>query len=220
MTALLPALTLLIATAAPPTVSPLAASSVRVTQRVEVTDANGVRTTHTSCGSGTVVSLGGRHLVVTCYHVVSSGRAGRVRTGVTGADGVAIPGKVVAADPARDLAVIETSAKLVGAKPATLAMTETYPSGLRVARVGYPRAGPRKIVSGRLTGHSVTDVRYPGWTSIVASPQAISGDSGGGLFRRSDGALIGVVHSTSILGAHATQISDIRRLLRRVPPCE
>ena len=220
MPALLPALALLFAAVAPPAVDPLVASSVRVTQRVEMTDAQGVRTTHTSCGSGTVVALGDRYLVVTCYHVVSSGRLGRVRTDVTGADGVAIPGKVVASDPARDLAVIEASAKLVGARPATLAAVESYPSGLQVARVGYPRAGPRKIVAGRLTGHSVTDARYPGWTSIVASPQAISGDSGGGLFRRSDGALIGVVHSTSILGSHATQISDIRRLLRRVPPCE
>lgn len=169
-----------------------------------------------SMGSGTVVKVEpGRMLVVTCDHVVGRGPATIV---VTTCDGVKHAAKLVASRPSRDLALLEI--RLSGptkAQAATLATGESYQEGTATFRVGYPGGQSKaRVVPGELTHHRLGDPRHPGWESVNSTVPAASGHSGGGLFRASDGAMIGVVHSRNDLpggGTSATKIDDVHAML-------
>ena len=165
----------------------------------------------TQGGSGTIIKVGdGKFWVVSCYHIAhnSGDMSGELRIRTASKTHKA---RLLAYDRDRDLSLIEVEGDTTG-KPAPLASEKVKP-GETVTKVGYPRAGPRVIASGKVLPLINTAVGKPHIVSFVASCVSISGDSGGGVFR--DGKLVGVIWGGREDGLRATGIDDVRDFLER-----
>lgn len=210
------ALALALGFAPPPTTDAetlLARSAVRTAYATPT--APGVTTTQ--YGSGTVVRADASKLVVlSCAHVCrhESGAAGRLT--VMTHDGRWHPAKVLAVDPDADLSLMEVT---LGAPcevaVAKVAAGEGYKPKLAVVKVGFPLGGRRHVGRGEVLDVTSHHVRRPEVVVTVASAKARSGDSGGGLFRESDHALVGVVWGGREDGLRASRLADIQALLRK-----
>jgi S1-C subfamily serine protease len=133
------------------------------------------------------------------------------------------PARVVARDALADLAVLEVELKAGTAdriQAVPLAGTEGYTPGSVVVKMGFP-AGHRLH---RAVGDVLPVINNPvGRADVVftvAAAHARSGDSGGGLFRVSDGALVGVVWGglppkDPSFGLRASRLPEIHQLVKR-----
>lgn len=177
----------------------LAASSVRIEGRACDT---------IQSGSGVMVGPG---LVVTNAHVVAGTRASRL----TGADGAAADGRVVAFDPRVDLAVVATDLD----RP-VLPVADPGESD-RGLVLGFPGGGPfspspfevGELVQAR--GYDIYDDTLVDRDLVVLSSGLEPGDSGAAVVR-TDGAVIGVAVAVAPDRdgvAYALQASEVRDLL-------
>lgn len=178
----------------------LVASSVRVAAFAS----NGI----TQHGSGTVIRKDKKSFrVLTCSHVI---RDGATRYTVTTVDGKQYACQVLIHSVTCDLALLESTA------PASEAVQSVkladkgwkYHAGRTVTKVGYPRAGPRVIRSGKVLPFVSGSTTHPDVVSTVASVEAISGDSGGGLFNDKK-ELVGVVWGSLNGQLRASRLKDI-----------
>lgn len=164
-------------------------SSVRVQFKVRTDDFGNYRL---ASSSGTVVdATKDSFTVLTCSHgLYDHGRKFPAYIIIGPVDsGVKYAGKVLADDRDRDVAVLSVSApdhkfKLV--KVAAFAPKLTTP----IIRCGFPKNTHRVIVSGTLL-RSVYINGRPEAKAWAATPAAVGGDSGGGVFTNS-GELVGV----------------------------
>jgi S1-C subfamily serine protease len=172
------------------------------------------RTQH---GSGTVVKVaGGKAYVLTCRHVVEEAGAvgsGKVKVALAGKP---LAAKVLGHDRARDLALLEVPNCPPGVAAVKVAAAESFGPALVVWKAGYPRAGPLVVLKGKPRPVVSWSPDDPAVKFLVASPPAVSGDSGGGVFRESDGALVGVVWGGLPDGLRATRVEDVRAFFKRL----
>ena len=203
-------LLLLIATLGPAGVED---SSVRVSvAKAPVVDATmTVRSGGGGNGSGTVVRVeAGHYYVLTCAHVTDSGDLHFVGP----AGGPFKAGRVVLSDARLDLALIRVEGQPPpGARVATLAAAEAYDAASTFTKVGFPKAGPRVVLSGKPFPY--WGLSAEGVLSVVVGAKSIPGDSGGGLFRASDEALVGVVWGGTGEDLWARTVKDIHPFLKR-----
>lgn len=191
----------------------IAPVDVHVASSVQTSYSTKIRpgVTQTQYGSGTIIKVtDGKFWVLSCYHIAHSGgdMSGELIIKTHGKNHSA---RVLAYDRDFDLSLIECDGD-TDAKPATLAAEKVKP-GETVTKVGYPRAGPRVIASGRVSPVVNTAVGKPHVMSFVASAPSISGDSGGGVFR--SGKLVGVIWGGLPDGLRATGIEDVRAFLKK-----
>jgi S1-C subfamily serine protease len=178
-------------------------------------------------GSGTVVRVDKvGYDVVTCNHVAPRGVWVRVlREG---------SGWIEADDlrnwPERDLAFIHVPDKEAYKylKAVIIAEREDFVEGTPVVKCGYPGGKRREVTVGTCSGLYSTKNIDTNWKSAIIKLRVNTGDSGGGLFRKKDRVMVGVVHTSSweedgwkqpISGtyrAHVTTVKDVREFLKRV----
>lgn len=186
-----------------------------VVQVVGVRD-DGAGRRQLSFGSGTVVSASrDAYTVLTVSHClyVTEARLRAEPHVVLG--GRRVPAKVVKDVPNKDLALLEVPRSGADVAVAEVATEEGYAPGTGYVRVGYPDGQARaREVPCEATGHAVTDPRWPGWRGTNVTTLAASGHSGGGVFRKSDGALVGVVQSrNNVPGTTVTTLPDVLEAL-------
>lgn len=166
-------------------------------------------------GSGTVVQVTADRLalVLTCRHVVAGG-AQPVR--VTFAAGETYEGVFLAADEHADLAAVAVALRREHAAAAAPLAATAARSGEVCWQVGYPGGRGPVVRQG--------PVRDTGLVSAAGVPvlgtgfPVQPGDSGSGLVRVADGALVGVVWGSSPEGAAATPLPAVERFLSRACP--
>ncbi len=149
--------------------------------------------------SGTVVLIQkDRFYVLTCAHglyeqgqrmpsfIVQGSRNG----------GPTYKGKVVADDRQRDVAVLVVEAASHKFKVSPVCLKETYATPVEMIRCGHPFNKNRMILQGTTRKGLAYINGLSEAQAVSARPHAIQGDSGGGIFRKSDGKLIGVTVSS------------------------
>jgi hypothetical protein len=143
------------------------------------------------CGSGTVVYTDKKsYLVLTCFHVARPDKQGTLQVQAT--DERWLPADIASQWQGHDLALLyvkDPEHKVLASK---VADAEDYENGLQVCKCGYPGAGPRDVRTGTSRGDKSMG-EDTSWVTVNYSLLSRSGDSGGGLFRQRDHALIGVV---------------------------
>lgn len=163
---------------------------------VEIASRNG-----TAAGSGVVWHPDG--LIVTNAHV-----AREPRPRVAFADGVTVEGRVVARDPARDLALVSVEGSAL--PTATVGDAESLRAGSLVLAFGHPLGVAHALSLGVV--HTVTTVRgTPRW--IAADVRLAPGNSGGPLVD-TQGRVVGI--NAMIVGGLGLAIptSVVRAFLR------
>jgi hypothetical protein len=154
-------------------------------------------------GSGTVIASDNeRALVLTCHHLFD-GRVGRIACAFL--DGAELPAKLIASDPAHDLALLE----LESPRPRHAAVAAAQ-SGRWLTTCGFGTSGQLRAIRGQLVGTAQTDGSQ--FASLRIAATVISGDSGGGVFDER-GELCGVVWGVRDGVAYATPLPAIRDLL-------
>jgi S1-C subfamily serine protease len=149
----------------------------------------------TQYGSGTVVKKEpNKYWVLACAHTVTPSEAGTNTLLVTSTDGKKLPGKVVSKDALRDLSLLEVTGEAdVVVAPIAAVGDEDYKPGKATYKCGYPFGANMVIRRGHLSDVVNSNRDDPSIISALSSSGAVSGDSGGGLFREKKMALIGVV---------------------------
>jgi len=145
-------------------------------------------------GSGTVTEIAdGVALVITCRHLFASGsgHSGQLTVGkviVWEQGSPAVVGEFVGADAKHDLAAVAFRASAVTVASSRAGTATSY--GADVYQYGYP--GARSVTHGpNVRTGKLKSRASDGMYSFSFAPE--SGDSGGGIFRASDGALLAVV---------------------------
>lgn len=169
-------------------------SAVKVTMKVPFT--RGYASTY--CGSGVVVySTEDTFDVLTCAHVIRHGAD--YRRGTLTID--THSGKQYSATAwswggDRDLALLRVSSPKCGSavRVAELANSEVYRQGTSVSKAGHTAGGPLRITTGSCIGE---EVDHDGYKHQLIRIDSGSGDSGCGVYRDSDCALVGVITGTS-----------------------
>ncbi len=165
-------------------------------------------------GSGTVIARDDKGFtVLSCAHVVESGgKYGKGNLTVVTAKGKTYAAKLVRYDRERDLSVFRVETNKPDVIAATLAKTEKYDAGLKLVKYGHTGGGPLRKTEGEAADYSTTS---GGFTNLVATAECKSGDSGGGVFRASDGKFIGVAwgHGDKYW-LRAVRIEDVRAFLK------
>jgi S1-C subfamily serine protease len=143
----------------------------------------------TQLGSGTVVARDAEGFtVLSCRHVLGAGGTLTVRAH----DGTAYPAEVLKVSEAHDLSLLRVRAPGADVAVARLAAPGAALEGVTLTKSGYPGAATAAVVaSGPCTGEVTRGER--GQESWVVGAPSRPGDSGGGLYRESDRALVGVV---------------------------
>lgn len=105
-----------------------------------------------------------------------------------------VPAEILAYHKNCDLALLRVRDKHATVKACPLAKSESY-DGTAVTKCGYPGEGARHVQSSTCMGTRQGTWSYGAVisTTAVSSVPSRSGDSGGGLFRDEDHALVGVV---------------------------
>lgn len=165
-------------------------------------------------GSGIVVSANqDEFYVLSCAHCFwhPDWKAKEDKIQIIVHDGKIYPGTLLGYDDIVDLALIKVPFKS-DVLPARLAKHDLYRSGTQVLKAGHS-SGPLKIEGGTCIGlrriENVWGKMISLETSIIVAP----GDSGGGLYRESDGCLIGVVWGTLPQSSIVIRLDDVRRFL-------
>lgn len=159
-------------------------------------------------GSGTVIGKDDKGFdVLSCYHVVQGDKLKIITH-----DNKVYHARVVKYDKERDLSLIRVDEK-ADVEAVEIATEETYKLGTEVTKAGFPGIDSVVVLDGTCTGYSRDAVNRE-IIYLVASPIVISGDSGGGLFRKKDKKLIGVIWGGKEDGLRATRIDDIWKLLK------
>jgi serine protease Do len=134
-------------------------------------------------GSGFIIRADG--LIVTNRHVVAGARTVHVKL----ADGREIPGKVVGADAATDIALLSVSA---GVLPALrLGSSENVSVGDAVIAIGNPFGLGQSVTAGIVSARGRTLEADP-YIDFLQTDAAINAGNSGGPLLSTDGAVIGV----------------------------
>jgi len=121
-------------------------AEVRVEQLVVTGTTDKQTAIITSQGSGVVVSADGK--VITVAHLVQSADTITVHT----ASGEEIPAKVIASEPAADVALLQLERVPRGATPATLGNSDEVRTGQQVFIVGAPYSLHPTVTVGHISG--------------------------------------------------------------------
>jgi len=202
------------------------ASSVQI-EYIEVFDVDKVKTTRTKYGSGTVVKSDEKATyVLSCLHVLSSidpttnkrvVNHGRVYV-YTSDKKTVFQAMLVDVDPDHDLCLLKIG---VSKLPfSVLAKQESYTPNIQMYLSGYANGGPLQLKTmlpeptpAWIKHHDLSD-----WTgSVQFKPASTPGESGCGLFRASDGHLIGVVFARNLECScgYAVYLRDVRAFLKK-----
>lgn len=151
----------------------------------------------TVTSSGTVIAVGdGGFRVLTCAHGVPTDAAVRKSLTVKGLSGPSYAATVKVVDYRREVAVLNVLAKGHKFKASEIAWDETRAT-LPIIRVGYPHNKARYMVHGKAKDVGGYIGNLPTARLIEVQPLSIQGMSGGGVFRESDGKLIGVTSTVT-----------------------
>lgn len=159
-------------------------------------------------GSGTVVKVEkDRFWVLTCEHCIRSDEPGEHGLKIMLPSGMKYPADVLAYDAKKDLALVEVRANDARVSAAKLS-DKNVGLGTAVVKVGWG-TGSRKEDVGVTTVHTETE----GYQNVLADVKSTNGDSGGGLFHKADGTLVGVVWGGRDDGLRARQVEDVHDFL-------
>lgn len=173
-------------------------------------------------GSGTVFRIEPKQwYVLTCAH--NACRGGNTANGiehqgltVTDHTGTVHPARVLAYDLEADVLVLAIAGK-APVQAVTVAQSEPYRAGTPVVKAGFSKGGPLRTERGKATG----TVEYRGHDlsnpNLLLDIDSQYGDSGGGVFRVADGALIGVTRAgpPGYGGLRAVRLPRIQAVIRR-----
>lgn len=193
--------------------APLAAAGEAATVKTTHAVRDAENSTLTQHGSGTVIQRdAGGFTVLSCAHVVEHrGKYGRGKLTVSTAGGKTYPAKLLRYDRDRDLSVMRVEANDADVGVALLARQEAYAPGLRLVKYGHAGGGDLRASEGVASRESSTS---NGYKNLIATAESSSGDSGGGVYRKSDARLIGVVWGgLRGKGLRAVRIEDVREFL-------
>lgn len=140
-------------------------------------------------GSGFVYDALGR--IVTSRHVVSGASAIRIRL----ADGTLLPARLVAGDPASDVAVLDVDAGAGDIRPLTLGDSSEVSIGDAVVAVGSPFGLESSVTAGIVSAVG-RDIRSPDNSEVAGAIQtdaAINRGNSGGPLLDLRGNVIGLV---------------------------
>lgn len=164
------------------------------TAQVVVVRENGGR----RAGSSIVITAGngsGKAVLITAAHVLTPVMPQEIRA-VTPLRGNAVPARLIAIDEEADLAILETDQ--LDAKPISFAAESAL--GDQIWVTAFPWGGRATVVSGMVSqidwDRSETESEYPFSGPPALIDATVShGMSGGGVFDRGSGRLIGIVRS-------------------------
>ena len=146
-------------------------------------------------GSGFLIA---DRTVVTGWHVVSDDRdpdpGGQVA--VTLSDGQTVPGRVVALDPAIDLAVVDLARPVAGVAPLRFADAATIRPGQPVVAIGTPSGLAQTVTVGVVSHPARNDARLrlsPAQVNMVQTDTPVSPGSSGGPLLDMAGDVVGVL---------------------------
>ncbi len=168
------------------------------------------------CGSGTVVRVDqGSFYVLTCSHVVSIKKVvGTGKTEVLLSDKQKYAGKILGYDVNRDLSLIRCD-YATGIVPAKFADDEpAFETPIVIS--GYPNGREHALRFGKIMNDCSFSKADPTVKHMIVQPQVIFGDSGGGVFRRSDGRQIGVLWGGTAGNTYVNRIVDIRIFFKAI----
>jgi hypothetical protein len=161
-------------------------------------------------GTGTIVKVEpGRFWVLTCAHTVVAKEEGETSFSVTLHNGKVYPANVALYDVKTDLGLVYIDAK-TEVTPAVLAEEDVVPLGTKTYRYGWA-TGSRKTQEASKSANT----RFTGAKDVLLHELdngSDHGDSGSGLFRVSDGKLVGVVWGGRT-NAQAVTTVDVRKFL-------
>lgn len=168
-------------------------------------------------GSGTVVDVSrDAFVVLTCAHVLAdSDRPGAKLSVLHMESNSRHPFRVLASCRKRDVAVLEVKAPGHKARASRVAFSEPYKAGSKLIRCGFPGSRVRQTVHCSVLSEKSYLGSEPEAKLVSATPAAAQGNSGGGLFRVSDGKLVGV---TVVSDAHtmgASALPSVHHILEK-----
>jgi S1-C subfamily serine protease len=140
-------------------------------------------------GSGVLISDDGK--VLTAAHVVQAAD----RIDVQFINGETIPARVLASEPAADLALVQLERKPVGAQVVPLGNSDEVEVGEQIFVVGAPLGVSYSLTVGHISARRQTEDLFGGFlpTEQFQTDAAINqGNSGGPMFNM-DGEVIGIV---------------------------
>lgn len=184
------------------------AATVLTSHSVQARDGH----TYVQSGSGTVIARDDEGFsVLSCAHVVEKeGGYAKGALHVTTAKGKTYRARVLYYDKDRDLSLMRVTAKFTDVAVAVLAEKETYEAGLKLYKCGHPGGGDFEKGEGVARGETSES---SGFTNLLATAKSSGGDSGGGVYRKSDDALIGVVWGGKEDGLRAVRLKEIKDFL-------
>jgi len=139
-------------------------------------------------GSGFIIDQDGH--VLTNYHVVKDAK----QLTVTLADGTAVDGKVVGADPQNDLAVVQFTPKSTPLTTVPYGNSGSLRVGQKVLAIGNPFAFDRTLTTGVVSGLGRPIQTDDGYVirEMIQTDAAINPGNSGGPLLNSRGELIGI----------------------------
>ncbi len=165
--------------------------SMKTVVSIDIMEQTSYGSTPSSSGSGVIISEDG--YIATCAHVVS----GASKIYVYLNDGTSYEAEIVSSDSVSDLAVIKVDA--TDLPYAAFADSGSLQIGEKVFAIGnmlgqLSNSCTRGCISGIDRSVSIDGNRM----TLLQTDAAVNhGNSGGGLFRLSDGALVGIVNAKS-----------------------
>lgn len=146
----------------------------------------------TAGGVGTGFVYHSKRHIATAFHVVSAGRPITVAL----PEGGQRQAKVVAIDPAHDLAILEMDAPIEEVSPLVLWERDPLPIGTPVVMIGHPfspYASREERLAGLLNWTVTTGVVSGCSTELVQTDAAVNPGNSGGPMLAPDGRVVGVV---------------------------
>lgn len=162
-------------------------------------------------GSGTVIKQeNGCSYIISCSHTLPGIGTLNIQTW----DGKLYSGEILFKDVDYDLSILKINTP-INACAVQLGDNETYGIETIIYKSGYPK-GLKNIVAHGYCANQLMRANGSPLLSFAGMPDAISGDSGGGVHRASDGRLIGVIWGGDTgIGFRGRTLPDIRAFFKK-----
>lgn len=162
-------------------------------------------------GSGTIIEAKESYFyVLTCAHCVEP----KVKIKIVLQDGRSYPATSIKSDTNRDMCLLKSDFK-INIKPAEIANDEKYSTNTQIIISGFPKGGTYSQRTGFITGEVGISTKDRSIKHPILNGQATSGDSGGGIFRRSNGKQIGILWGGSNSQVYINQVNTINDFLKK-----
>lgn len=162
-------------------------------------------------GSGTIIQTEAKYFyVLTCDHCVEP----NVKIKIILQDSRSYPATVIKADKNRDMCLLKCDYTIT-IKASEIANDEKYLANTQIIISGFPKGGTYSQRSGVVSKYVSFSTKDKSIVHTILKGQVIPGDSGGGVFRHSDGKQIGILWGGSNGEVYINRVSTIRDFLKK-----